>query len=82
MQIEIAERRLNCPLAAGVKDDLVTHILECPMKARMDLVEDFVTEQRTKQKDDACWMSKLWPVIYAAGGIAISTSWLSTPPNC
>jgi hypothetical protein len=71
VQIELAERRLNCPLASGVKDDLVDHIMKCPMRARMDAVEDFVTAQQTKQANDARWMSKLWPVIYAAGGIAI-----------
>jgi hypothetical protein len=39
------------------------------MKARMDLVEDFVTEQRTKQKDDNRWMRKLFSLICAAAGI-------------
>ena len=35
----------------------------------MDLVEDFVTEQRTKQKDDNRWMRKLFSLICAAAGI-------------
>ena len=56
-------------LVSDVKDKLTAHIVGCPMKARMDLVEDFVTEQRTKQKDDNRWMRKLFSLICAAAGI-------------
>ena len=71
LQIEIAERRLACPLVADVKDDLNIHILQCPLKARMDAVEDYVTAQKAKASEDARWISKLMPVVYAAGGIAV-----------
>lgn len=71
LQIEIAERRLNCPLAAGVKDDLATHKLECPLRARMDEVEDFVVTTRAMALSNSHWIAKVMPVVYAAAGIAV-----------
>jgi hypothetical protein len=71
LQIEIAERRLNCPLAAGVKDDLATHKLDCPLRARMDAVEDFVVATRAMAVSNGRWISKLMPVVYAAAGIGV-----------
>ena len=51
-----------------MKDNLTAHIVGCPMKARMDLVENFITKQ-SKQKDDNRWMRKLFSLIYAAASI-------------
>jgi hypothetical protein len=69
LQIELAERRLNCPLAAHVQEALITHISGCPLKARLDTVEDFVTSAKEKEKANKSWMDRAWPVIYAFGGI-------------
>ena len=69
MQIELAERRNNCPLAAHVEEGLATHILQCPLKERMDAAEEFITNAKAKAREDGKWMSRIWPVIYAAGGV-------------
>jgi hypothetical protein len=71
MQVEIAERRLNCPLVATVKDDLHQHKMECPLRARMDAVEDFIVTTRAMATANSHWISKVMPLIYATGGIGL-----------
>ena len=55
MQIELAERRNQCPLI---------DVLE----ARTRTVEDFVTAEKASSKISSTWMSRLWPFIWAAAG--------------
>src|ERR1035437_7285594 len=69
LQIEIAERRLACPLIKTVEDDLVTHILACPMKARMDAVENYVITTRATAISNSHWIAKAMPIVYTAAGI-------------
>lgn len=71
LQIEIAERRLACPLVADVKDDLVSHIMQCPMKARLDIVEEFISVTRAMAVSNKHWLDRMWPFIYAVSGVAV-----------
>ena len=54
-----------------MRDDLTAHILACPMRARLDAVEDFVTAYKAKTGEDKTWMDRLWPAIYAAAGVTV-----------
>jgi hypothetical protein len=55
MQIELAERRNQCPLV-----DL--------LEARTRTVEDYVTAEKASAKTSSTWLKWLWPVIWAAAG--------------
>jgi hypothetical protein len=58
LQIELAERRLSCPLVDSVK-------------GRVDIVEDFVTADKAVKNRDKGWLDRLWPMIYAAAGVTV-----------
>jgi hypothetical protein len=58
------------PLVKTVEDDLVAHILQCPMKARMDAVESYVTTTRAMAVYNRHWIDRVMPLIYAAAGIS------------
>ncbi len=70
MQVELAERRNNCPLAAHAEENLLEHIKQCPMQGRVTILEQYVNDAKATEKANTHWMSKLWPLIYAAAGIA------------
>lgn len=55
MQIELAERRHQCPIADG-------------LEKRIRPVEDFVTGERAAEKTNSSWMKWMWPFIWAAAG--------------
>ena len=56
--IELAERRLACPLLV-------------PVAARLDIVEDFIVTTRAMTISNKHWLDRMWPFIYAASGIAV-----------
>lgn len=58
MQIELAERRLSCPLVSAVM-------------ARVDVVEDFIVAATATEKANDHWLNRLWPAFYAAAGVAV-----------
>ena len=41
------------------------------MKGRMDAVEDRMTDLKATTKANGNWLNWLWPMIYAAAGVAI-----------
>jgi hypothetical protein len=45
------------------------HVADCPMKSRMDIVEDYIIAQKTKAADGKNWMDRLWPLIWSALGV-------------
>jgi septal ring factor EnvC (AmiA/AmiB activator) len=55
LQIELAERRNQCPLV---------DVLD----ARTRTVEDFVTAEKASSKTSSAWMKWMWPVIWVAAG--------------
>jgi hypothetical protein len=69
MLIELAERRNSCPLASHVEKDLIEHIDKCPLKGRITIIEEFVSNVKAKTDTNAHWMTRLWPVIYASAGV-------------
>jgi hypothetical protein len=69
--IELAERRLSCPLLVPVAAQLADHITNCPMKSRMDVVEDWITTAKATASANSHWLNRLWPVFYAAAGVAV-----------
>jgi hypothetical protein len=80
LQLELSNRASLITLdlvtaASEVKADLTaelnSHVMACPMKPRMDVIEDYVVSQKTKAGEDDTWMSRLWPVIYAGLGMAL-----------
>ena len=55
MQVELAERRHQCPLADALED-------------RIRPVEDFITAEKASEKTSSTWMKWLWPLIWAGAG--------------
>ena len=59
--------------AVTVKAELLAmlngHVADCPMKSRMDIVEDYIIVQKTKAVDGKNWMDRLWPLIWSALGV-------------
>ena len=47
------------------------HVADCPMKSRMDIVEDYIIAQKTKAADGKNWMDRLWPLIWSALGVVV-----------
>ena len=54
---------------AELAHELNSHITGCPMKGRMDDVEDFVISTQATASANGHWLSRLWPLIYAVAGI-------------
>ena len=68
----VADRLLNASTAAAAATAVMTaHVLGCPLKARMDAVEDWVTGMQAVTVSNKHWLDRIWPVIYAASGIAV-----------
>jgi hypothetical protein len=59
--------------AVTVKAELLAmlngHVADCPMKSRIDIVEDYIIAQKTKAVDGKNWMDRLWPLIWSALGV-------------
>jgi anti-sigma-K factor RskA len=59
IQIEVAERRHQCPIAEG-------------LEKRIRPVEDFVTGESAARKTSSAWLKWMWPLIWAgAGAVAV-----------
>ncbi len=56
MQIELAERRNQCPLVDAIE-------------LRIRPVEDFITAEQASKKTNRHWMEKVWPVIWVGAGV-------------
>jgi hypothetical protein len=54
---------------AELKAELNSHVNGCPLRDRMDSVEEFVSSTQVAAKTNSHWMNRLWPIIYAASGI-------------
>ena len=46
------------------------HVNGCPLKTRMDTVEDHVAGQAVAAKRDKGWLDRMWPLIYVLAGVA------------
>src|ERR1035437_3258288 len=69
--VELAERRLACPLLVPMQHELTDHVTGCPMKAKMDTVEDWMTAMKATADANGYWPNRLWPAFYGAAGVAV-----------
>jgi len=66
----VADSLLAASKAAGLATAVVTaHVTDCPLHARMNSVENYVTGKLATTASNSHWMNRLWPMIYAACGI-------------
>jgi hypothetical protein len=72
MLVEVAERRNSCPLVESVQKTLIDHILACPMKGRMDVVEDFVVAAKASENTSKTWSDHLWPIALWFVGVLLA----------
>ena len=56
---------------AAIPISLMTHAATCPISTRLGTVEAYVIGQKATSTNNSHWVNRLWPIIYAAGGIAI-----------
>jgi|GEM_PF-2066192 len=66
----VADSLLAASKAAGLATAVVTaHVTDCPLHARMNSVENYVTGKLATTASNSHWMNRLWPMIYAMCGI-------------
>jgi hypothetical protein len=60
-----------CPLLVPMQHELTAHVTGCPMKAKTDTVEDWMTAMKATADTNGYWLNRLWPAFYGAAGVAI-----------